>query len=189
MKKLSAVLVAFMIAVSGVFTPVFAAPSVEQVEQFVQDQPQDEDPRVTAAQEAFALASMSYAMNKMTEQLTDTEKKIDQIFEAADLSQSLQASVETVIPADTFEGITNQDEFNAKLEALLAQDPKLEEKLMQAYLNNKYMKQLIPLFWANQTEYQAGEVDQKTFNELVVTFTVMTVGMMQQMQQLQQMAQ
>lgn len=186
MKKLSAVLVAFMIALSGVFTPVFAAPSVEQVQQFVQNQPQDEDPRVTNAQEAFALAAMNYSTDKMLNKLNEHEKKIDQVFEAADLSKSLEASVATVLPAETFADVTTAEEFNAKLEELLAKDPQIEEKLMQAYLQNKYIQQLIPAFWANQTEYQASETDQKTFNQLVVTFTLMSVSMMQQLQQMQQ---
>ena len=186
MKKLSAVLVAFMIAVSGVFAPVFAAPSPEQVQQFVQNQPQDEDPRVTNAQEAFSLAAMNYSTDKMLDQLNDHEKKIDQIFEAEDLSKSLEASVATVLSAETFADVTSADEFNAKLEELLAKDPQLEDKLIQAYLQNKYIKQLIPAFWANQNEYQANEVDQNTFNKLVVTFTVMTLSMIRQLQQMQQ---
>lgn len=186
MKQISAVLVAFAILVSGVFTPVFAAPSPEQVQQFVQNQPQDEDPRVVNAQEAFALAAMNYSMDKMSNQLNDHEKKIDQIFEAADLNQSLAASVTTVLPADTFADVTTAEEFNAKIEELLAQDPQIAEKIIQAYLQNKYIKQLIPAFWANQQEYQASETDQNTFNRLVVTFTLMSVSMMQQLQQMQQ---
>ena len=179
MKKL----LLLVVCICGVFAPVCAAPSVEQVQQFVQDQPQNPDPRITNAQEAFGLASMNYAMHKMYDELTDNEKQIDCIFDAQDLNTSLQASIATVLPADAFANITTVEAFNTKLEELLTQDPQLEEKLMQAYYQNKYIKQLIPLFWANQDEYQAADVDSKTFKDLVVTFTVMTVTMMRQMQQ------
>lgn len=182
MKKL----LLFVVCVCGAFAPVLAAPSVEQVRQFVQDQPQTTDPRIINALNAFDIAFETYANDFEKEQLNDTEKQIDKIMNAADLAQSLQASVASVLPAQAFANITTLDELNAKLETLLQQDPKLEEKLLQVYYQNKYIKQLIPLFWANQNEYQANEVDQKTFNDAVVTFTVMTVSLMQQMQQMAQ---
>ena len=181
MKKTNVVsaVVAVAVFVSGVYTPVFAAPTVAQVQQFVQDQPQTENPRVTHAQEAFSLAIMNYTMNKMTDELSENEKKIDAIFEAPDLSSSLQQTVRSVIPADTFEGISTPEELNAKLQELLAKDPNLEAKLLQAYLNNKYIKQLIPLLLANQDEYTQQDIDTDTFNGLVVSFTIMNVSLMQ----------
>ncbi len=182
MKKL----LLFVVCVCGAFAPVLAAPSVEQVQQFVQDQPQNPDPRVVNAQEAFGLASMNYALHKMSEELTDNEKQIDRILEAQDLNASLQASVATVLPPETFANITTEAELTAKMEQLLAQDPQLEQKILQAYYQNKYIKQLIPLFWANQDEYTANTVDKQTFNELVATFTVMTASLMEQMKQAEQ---
>ncbi len=172
-----------VVCVFGAFAPIAAAPSVAQVEQFVQDQPASADPRVTAAQEAFTLASMNYATNKMMDQLTQNEKEIDRIFEAADLSDSLQKSAQTVIPADAFANISTEEEFNAKMQELMTADPQLEEKLLHAYLQNKYIKQLIPLFWANQDQYTENAVDKQSFNELVVSFTIMTNALMQQLQQ------
>lgn len=183
MKKIKVMLIAVSIAVSGTFAPVFAAPSVEQVQQFVQSQPEKTDPRVVGAQEAFSLASMNYAMDKLSEDLNDTEKQIDKIFEAPDLAQSLQQTIQTVIPASTFEGITTEEELQAKLEELVQADPQLETKLMNAYRQNKYIKQLIPLFFANQDQYQANTIDQDTFDALVVAFTNMALAMQQMAQE------
>ena len=185
MKKIKVALIAVAVAVSGAFAPAFAAPSVEQVKQFVQSQPTDTDPRVVGAQEAFGLASMNYAMDKLSDELNETEKQIDKIFEAPDLAQSLQQTIQSVIPASTFEGITTEEELQAKLEELVQQDPQLEAKLMNAYRQNKYIKQLIPLFFANQDQYQANVIDQNTFDELVVAFTNMTLAMQQMMQEQQ----
>jgi len=183
MKKMKVVFIAVAVAVSCAFAPVFAAPSVEQVQQFVQSQPEETDPRVVGAQEAFGLASMNYAMDKMADELNDTEKQIDKIFEADDLAQSLQQTIQSVIPASTFEGITTEEELQAKLTELLQADPQLETKLMNAYRQNKYIKQLIPLFFANQDQYLAAAIDQNTFDELVVAFTNMTLAMQQMMQE------
>lgn len=183
MKKLSAVLVALMIAVFGAFAPVFAAPSPEQVEQLMQSQPKETDPRAVAAQEAFSLASANYAMDAMVGELNDTEKQIENILQMPDLGQSLQQSIATVVPASTFEGITTEEELQAKLEELLQTDPQLETKLMNAYRQNKYIKQLIPLFFANQDKHPADAIDQNTFDTLVVAFTNMALAMQQMMQE------
>ena len=185
MKKINAVLAAVTIALFSAFTPVFAAPSVEQVQQFVQDQPQGEDPRVTAAQEAFALSSMNYAVAAMAGELNDTEKQIDKILNTPDLKQSLQQTVQTIIPADTFEGITTEEELQAKLEELMQADPQLETKLINAYRQNKYIKQLTALFLANQDQYQESAIDKNTFDQLVVTFVNMTIAIQEMAQQQQ----
>lgn len=182
MKKLTITLVAFVMTVAGVCTPGFAAPTVEQVQQLVENQPPTQDARVLNAQQAFALASISYTTNKMINQLNDTEKQIDKILEAEDLSASLEQSVAEAIPADTLATISTLEE----MQELVEKDPALQEKILQAYLKNKYIKQLIPLFWANQDEYELKDIDQKTFDQLVIACTSMVVAMQQQMQQLQE---
>ena len=170
----------------GILAPAFAAPSVEQVQQLVQTRLiQDEDPvLVENAVTAFKIALMSYTLNKLSNQLTDNEKKIDQILTAADFVESVKSSAATVLPAEEFSKCEIEEEVYAKLEEFAMQDPNLEEKLMQAYAQNKYIKQLIALFWANQNKYQKDEVDQETFDTSVVTYALLMCYQTEMMQQL-----
>ena len=114
-------------------------------------------------------------------ELTENEKKIAKIFEAKDLIESLEKSVSEALPAETSEFSLDE------LQEMLQKDPSLQEKLLQAFLKNKYVKQLIPLFWANQDEYKLKDIDQNTFNQMVIAYISMTAAMQQQMQQLQEM--
>lgn len=177
MKHLKVLLLAVFL--SGICAPVFATPFPEQLQQFVQNQPQETDPRAANAQQAFELAVNSYAENAVNNSFNDIEKQINQILESKDLAASLQASASTVIQNDTLESITTEEEFAAKLE-------ELAPKLLVAYRQNKYVKQLIPLFFANQNQFKAEDIDQQTFDALVIA----SVNMMLQIQQmLQQQAE
>lgn len=140
----------------GVTTPMSAAvPTMKQVDEFMQQQPQTTDPRVEKAQKAFELAVTNLMQGLMSEELTDNEKKIKAIFEAEDLAASIEETDKT-------------------LENISDDDPKAEEKVLEAYKKNKYIKQLIPLLEAEQTRIK--DYDQPTFEKLVITFVITTIA-------------
>lgn len=181
MKTMKVLFFAVAMTLSGAFAPVFAAPSVAQVHQFLESQAPTDDEAVQNAQQAFALASMQYAIDKMENKLNETEKQIDQLMESEELAQSIEQTVQSVIPADIFDGITTEEELQAKLEQL-QNDPQLETKLINAYHQNKYITQLSALFFENQDEYKAGDIDQDTFDKLIVAFVNMSLSMKQMLQ-------
>ena len=169
----------------GVCAPAFAMPSSEQVQQFIQNQPEETDPLAVNAQQAFALSIQNYVSDVEKGELNDIEKQITAIFETPDFATSLQQTVSTVISVDAFEGVTTEEELFAKMEKMTTDDPQLETKLMNAYRQNKYIKQLIPLFLANQDQFQAKDIDQDTFDTLVVAFANMAVQMQALLQEAQ----
>lgn len=151
------------VSLLGVNAPMFAAvPTMEQAEQFLQQQPQTTDPRVAKAQQAFTLALQNFMQGATTESLTENEQKIAKIFEAEDLAATIAAT-------------------DASLASISEDDPKAEEKVFEAYKKNKYVKQLIPLFEANQNRIK--DYDKATFEKLVIEFVIVTVAMQQALQE------
>jgi len=151
------------VALLGVGTPLLAAvPTMEQAQDFIQNQPQTTDPRVENAQKAFSIALQNFMQGAMMGELNANETKIKAIFEAEDLGDSLAAT-------------------DAALESIADDDPAAEEKVFKAYKENKYIKQLIPLFTANQDRFK--DYDKTTFEKLVIEFTIVTVAMQETMKE------
>lgn len=160
----------------------FALPSVEQVEETTawQQQTQPQNPRVLKAQNAIMLAYSTYQTDVQLNELNETERQIDAIMNATDLTESLEQSIMSIFGEELFNEEMTEDEFAQKLMEKI-QDPQTQRKQVQAYAQNKYIKQLIPLFLANQSRYKAEDLDNDT--------VVMMVAQIVQLQMMQKAMQ
>lgn len=137
-----AVLMALLLGMSA---PVFAAiPTVEEAQEAVAQQPQPEDPKAENAQKAFVLAITA---------LTETQDhpnlaKLQAILEKEDFQESLEKSIL---------------DANIRLG-----DPKAAEKMLNAYANNKYIKELVDILISSQTEYTEKELDRNVLTLLLL---------------------
>lgn len=137
-----AVLIALLLSMSA---PVFAAiPTNEEVQAAVAQQPQTTDVKAENAQKAFVLAITALNENPNHPNLA----KMQAILEAEDFQTSLEKSL-----------------YDANIRL---GDPKAAEKMLAAYANNKYIKQIVDLIIASQSEYQEKELDRNVLTLLLL---------------------
>ena len=129
----------------GMNAPVFAAiPSMQEAQQAVDQQPQTTDPKVENAQQAFLLAITAINENPNHPSIA----KMQAILEKEDFQASLEKSL-----------------YDANIRV---GDPKATEKMLAAYTNNAYMKQLVDIILESQSTYKPEDVDRSIVTVLLL---------------------
>ncbi len=129
----------------GMNAPVFAAiPSMQEAQEAVDQQPQTTDPKVENAQQAFLLAIT--AINE-------------------DPNHPSIAKMQAVLEKEDFQASLEKSLYDANIRV---GDPKAAEKMIAAYTNNAYMKQLVDIILESQSTYKPEDVDRSVVTVLLL---------------------